>query len=56
MSDMLHTTLGDLIAAIYDAVSDAYGDSPYTSFATSMLLGQLLVEVVPARGKRRLGV
>ena len=56
MSEMLHTTLGDLIAAIYDAVSDAYGESPYTGIATSMLLGQLLVEVVPTRGRPRRGV
>ena len=53
MGHMMQTTLGDLIAAIYDAVSDTYGASPYTAMCTTVLLGQLLMEVVPPEAKAR---
>ncbi len=49
----METTLGELVAAVYETLLDEYGDPELASVATSAIVSDMLSQPLPRRGDLR---
>jgi hypothetical protein len=49
----METTLGELVAAVYETLLEEYGDPELASVATSAIVSDMLSQPLPRRGDLR---